>query len=137
LLLLLHQTSPVHRSCIDGLNVPQRTTLSNHTTNPASWLGHFGDLAIRAIGVPNSKLRYRSHFARYPAREYFSTLLLPQAGAREVAFGNEGYDVNNDLMLIKDSIDNDRNNRGEVGFPHHFNKNDHKAAGLEDGAFAN
>ena len=65
-------------------------------------VGIFGMLALLGQGkfrVANVELCDRTHLARHPGREDFTTLLLAQSRAREVATGNERNDVENDLMF--------------------------------------
>jgi hypothetical protein len=52
----------------------------------------------------------------------------------EVAFADEGDDVGDEVVLVEDGVDDDRDDGGEEAFAEDFDNDDDEAAGLEDGA---
>lgn len=76
----------------------------------------------------------RAHFPCNPAGEDLAALFLAKAGAGEVTFGDEGDDVDDDLVLVEDGVDDDGDDGGEIGFADDFDEDDDEAAGLEDSA---
>lgn len=74
------------------------------------------------------------HTSCNPACQNLAALLFTQAGTREVAAGNKSDNVDNKLVLVKNGVDNHRNNGGEEVFALNFHEDDNKTTGLEDGA---
>ena len=77
---------------------------------------------------------YRSQFPGDPAGKDLAALLLAEARAGEVAFRDERNNVNDDLMLVQYSVDDDGDDGGKIGFSNNFDEDDDKAACLEDRA---
>lgn len=104
----------------NGLDVPQRAPLAHYASYAAPRLRYLSDLAVRAVGVADAKLRDRVHLSRHPAGKDLAALLLAKTGPGEVALGDEGDDVNDDLMFVEDGIDDDGDDGGKVGLSHDF-----------------
>jgi hypothetical protein len=52
------------------------------------------------VVIPDTELCDSPHFACNPGSENLSALFLAEAGAREVAFTDEGDDVDDQLVLV-------------------------------------
>ena len=71
---------------IDSLNILQRASHTNDTSQGTPWLCDFSDLAISTVRISDAELCYRSQFSSDPASKDLATLLLAKARAWEVAF---------------------------------------------------
>ena len=74
------------------------------------------------VKIPNGELSHCAHLACHPPCENLATLLLSKTRPREVTLVDKGNNIDNDLVFVQDSIDDDRNNRGEVRLATYFNQ---------------
>lgn len=93
-------------------------------------LWHVGEGVV--ITVADAKLSDRTQFPSHPRRQDLPALLLAETRAREIAVGNESNDIRHDLVLVQDHIDNDWNQRGQVGLASDFDHDNDQTTGLED-----
>ena len=121
------------RVLCDGLDILEGAADTADTAHGASGLGDLGDLAVGGFRVTDAKLGDSAQLAGHPGGEDFATLLLAKAGSGEIAFGDEGDNVEDDLVSVEDGIDDDGDDGGEVGFSEDFDKDDNETTGLEDG----
>ena len=115
-----------------SFNILQRAANADHTSQSTPWLRNLSDLAISAICIADAKLRYRSQFSGDPAGKNLAALLLAEARAGEIAFGDECNNVNDDLMLVEYSVDYDWNDGGKICFPSDFDEDNDQATCLEN-----
>ena len=105
-----------------SFNVLQRATNADHTSHITPRLRNLSNLAISTICIADAKLRYRSQFSGDPAGKNLAALLLAEARAGEIAFRDECNNVNDDLMLVEYSVDNDGDDGGKICFPSDFDE---------------
>lgn len=89
-------------------------------------------MVFRPIGIANAVLSNRSHLACNPTCENLAALFLAQAGAVEVTFDDEGDDIDDELVLVEDGVDNDRDHGGEKVAAENLNHNNDEATSLEN-----
>jgi hypothetical protein len=70
-----------------------------HTRSPRRFFGNH-HLVFGAVGVANRVLGDGAHLTGYPAREDLAALLLAETRAVEIAFDDEGDDVDNKLVFV-------------------------------------
>jgi hypothetical protein len=91
-------------------------------------------LIFRAIRIANRVLRNRTHLARHPAGQDFPALLFAEARAVEVAFDDEGDNVDDELVFVENGVDDDGDHGREEVAAEDFDHDHDEAAGLEDSA---
>lgn len=84
--------------------------------------------------VSDGKLCYSPHLARHPPSQNLSSLLLAEARAREITPLDEGNNVDNNLVLVKDGVDDHGHKRGQISFAADFDDDDDQTTGLENSA---
>jgi len=89
-----------------------------------------------AVHILDGELGDGAQLTGDPAGEDLAALFLAETAAREVASADEGDDVDDDLVLVEDGVDDDGDERGEVGFAGYLDQDDDQAACLEDRAVA-
>ena len=108
-------------------------------THSASWLrasahsvgGCLCKGIFRTLHVTDTKLGDCSQLSGHPRCQHFAALLFSQTRTGEVSLRDKCYNVDDHLVLIENSIDNDRDERCQVGLSRYFNHDNHQAAGLE------
>lgn len=93
-------------------------------------LWHVGEGIV--IHVADTKLSDRSQLPSHPRCQDLSALLLAETRAREIAVGNESDDIRHYLVLVQYHINNDWNQRGQVGLASDFDHDNDQTTGLED-----
>jgi hypothetical protein len=96
--------------------------------------GGLGELVFGTFHITNAELRDCPELAGNPGCEHLTTLLLAQTGSGEVAVGDKRDDVCDDLVLVKDSIDNDRYDGRQISLSCHLDHDHNQTTGLEDSA---
>lgn len=135
---------PLFKNLRGRLNVPKSTSygsqadLCTAAAPEAAVTGPVGvgcTLALtvaQARCVSDSELCYCSHLAGHPAGKDLASLLLAEAGSREVALLDEGDNVDDNLMLVENSVNNYGYKRGQVSFAANLDDNDDETACLEN-----
>lgn len=91
-------------------------------------------MGVLAVGVSNAVLSDGAHFTCHPAREDLAALLFAKARAVEVAFDDEGDNIDDKLVFVQDRVHDDGDHGSEEVAAENFDNDDNKAAGLEDSA---
>lgn len=119
-----------------GLRV--RVRPANAISHGAARLRASADAMLWYVGegvvvtVADTKLSDRTQLPSHPRRQDLPALLLAETRAREIPVGNESDDIRHNLVLVQNHIDNDRNQRGQVGLASDFDHDNDQTTGLED-----
>lgn len=126
------------------LGIPQtgrtggRISSASYTDHGDSGLVHpVNDASsFSRVHITDGELSQGAKFSTDPAAQDLATLLLSEARLGEVSLVDESYDIDNDLVFIEDSVDNDWDERRQVGLAADLDEDHNQATSLEDGTIS-
>lgn len=92
--------------------------------------------SFRGVHITDGELSQGAKLSTDPAAQDLASLLLSETRLGEVTLVDESYDIDNDLVFIEDSIDNDWDQRRQVGLAADFDEDHNQATSLEDGTMS-
>lgn len=92
--------------------------------------------SFRRVHITDGELSQGAKLSTDPATQDLAALLLSETRFREVSLVDESYDIDNDLVFIEDSVDNDWDERCQVGLAADLDEDHNQATSLEDGTIS-